>query len=297
MEEILDQTPGEVAEPADDFLADWGDGAEPTDRAEELPPEREELPQEAEKPTEEQTADQPEDRAEDAPSVEESHEEAPAAAPREWELRHMGEVKRVNEADMVTLAQKGMDYDRIRTQYDEFKPMMEMFNQFATRQGMNTKDYIAMIRAQAKQAEGLNEADARHAVEMEDREAAISAAEARQQETQQAAQEAVEAQQAAEARRTADIEEFKTLFPEAAKDPQSIPQEVWAKVQSGERLTAAYTQYALSQARQQVASARRDAAIARQNQKNADRAIGSMSSAGDGSKNKDVFAGAFDSAF
>lgn len=293
MDEILDQTTEETTETTDAFLEEWEDGGEePADQPEELPAESEEPAQEAEEPAEEPAADQPEE----APAAEKPREEAPAA-PREWELRHMGEVRRVNEADMVTLAQKGMDYDRIRAQYDEFKPMMEMFNQFATRQGVNTKDYIAMIRAQAKQQEGLSEADARHAVELEDREAVIAAAEAREQAKQQTAQEAAAAQQAAEARRTADIEEFRTLFPEAAKDPQSIPQEVWAKVRSGERLTTAYTRYALSQAGQQVASARRDAASAQQNQRNAERSTGSMRSAGDGSKSKDVFADAFDSAF
>lgn len=293
MDEILDQTPEETTETTDAFLEEWEDGGEePAGQPEELPAESEEGAQEAEEPAEEPAADQPEE----APAAEEPREEVPAA-PKEWELRHMGEVRRVNEADMVTLAQKGMDYDRIRAQYDEFKPMMEMFNQFATRQGVNTKDYIAMIRAQAKQQEGLSEADARHAVELEDREAVLAAAEAREQAKQQTAQEAAAAQQAAEARRTADIEEFRTLFPEAAKDPQSIPQEVWAKVRSGERLTTAYTRYALSQAGQQVASARRDAASAQQNQRNAERSTGSMRSAGDGSKSKDVFADAFDSAF
>ena len=41
-----------------------------------------------------------------------------------WTLRHMDEVRQVGEADMVVLAQKGMDYDRIREKYDESKPVM-----------------------------------------------------------------------------------------------------------------------------------------------------------------------------
>ena len=37
----------------------------------------------------------------------------------------------VGEAEMVTLAQKGLDYDRIRGKYDEAKPVIEMFGEFA----------------------------------------------------------------------------------------------------------------------------------------------------------------------
>ena len=303
MDENMNQIPEQEPETTDAFLDDWDGGAdmtadqpketaEPMETGEETPVEN---PSESAETPEEGT--EPPADADQAAHTQQTEVETVDARPQTWELRHMGEVRQANEAEMVALAQKGMDYDRIRSQYDEFKPVMEMVNRFANQQGLNTKDYISMLRTQAKQAEGLSEADARRSVELEDREAEIAAAEAREQAKQQAAQDAAEAQQAAEARRTADIEEFRTLFPEAAKDPQSIPKEVWAKVQSGERLTTAYTRYALSQAGQQVASARRDAASAQQNQRNAERSTGSMRSAGDGSKNKDVFADAFDSAF
>ena len=90
------------------------------------------------------------------PANQQTEAETVDARPQTWELRHMGEVRQANEAEMVALAQKGMDYDRIRSQYDEFKPVMEMINRFANQQGLNTKDYISMLRAQAKQAEGMS---------------------------------------------------------------------------------------------------------------------------------------------
>lgn len=201
----------------------------------------------------------------------------------------MGEVRQANEAEMVALAQKGMDYDRIRSQYDEFKPVMEMVNRFANQQGLNTKDYISMLRAQAKQAEGLSEADARRSVELEDREAVVAAAEAERQAQQDAMAQAQRAEAEAASRRQADIQEFQQTFPEAAKDPNSIPPQVWADVRNGSSLVAAYARYAVQQARQDAADAKRETASVQQNQRNAERSTGSMRSAGDGLKSKDPF--------
>lgn len=208
----------------------------------------------------------------------------------------MGEVRQANEAEMVALAQKGMDYDRIRSQYDEFKPVMEMVNRFANQQGLNTKDYISMLRAQAKQAEGLSEADARRSVELEDREAVVAAAEAERQAQQDAMAQAQRAEAEAASRRQADIQEFQQTFPEAAKDPNSIPPQVWADVRNGSSLVAAYARYAVQQARQDAADAKRETASVQQNQRNAERSTGSMRSAGDNSKTRDDFGDAFDSA-
>ena len=67
----------------------------------------------------------------------------------------MGEVRQANEAEIKT-AQKGMDSDRIRSQYDEFEaPYGEMVNPLANQQGLNTKEYISMLRAQASCCRGL----------------------------------------------------------------------------------------------------------------------------------------------
>ena len=234
--------------------------------------------------------------AEQADQTQQTEAETVDARPQTWELRHMGEVRQANEAEMVALAQKGMDYDRIRSQYDELKPVMEMVNRFANQQGLNTKDYISMLRAQAKQAEGLSEADARRSVELEDREAVVAAAEAERQAQQDAMEQAQRAEAEAASRRQADIQEFQQTFPEAAKDPNSIPPQVWADVRNGFSLVAAYARYAVQQARQDAADAKRETASVQQNQRNAERSTGSMRSAGDNSKTRDDFGDAFDSA-
>ena len=287
MDENMNQIPEQEPETTDAFLDGW-DGeaeaaadqpevdAEPMETGEETPAED---PSESAETPEEGT--EPPADAEQAAQTQQTEAETVDARPQTWELRHMGEVRQANEAEMVALAQKGLDYDRIRSQYDEFKPVMEMVNRFANQQGLNTKDYISMLRAQAKQAEGLSEADARRSVELEDREAVVAAAEAERQ--------AQRAEAEAASRRQADIQEFQQTFPEAAKDPNSIPPQVWAEVRGGSSLVAAYARYAVQQARQDAATAKRETASVQQNQKNADRSTGSMKSAGDGLKSKDPF--------
>lgn len=295
MDENMNQIPEQEHETTDAFLDGW-DGeaeaaadqpevdAEPMETGEGTPAEG---PSESAQTPEEDT--QPPADAEQAAQTQQTEAATVDARPQTWELRHMGEVRQANEAEMVALAQKGMDYDRIRSQYDEFKPVMEMVNHFANQQGLNTKDYISMLRAQAKQAEGLSEADARRSVELEDREAVVAAAEAERQAQQDAMAQAQRAEVEAASRRQADIQEFQQTFPDAAKDPNSIPPQVWADVRNGSSLVAAYARYAVQQARQDVAAAQRETASVQQNQKNADRSTGSMKSAGDGLKSKDPF--------
>ena len=297
MEETM--TTAEVQEQTSDaFLDGWNDtvAAETADQPE--------FAEEAE--VSEDSADQLEHAQEERTAEESQQEESldildaetqevlsePAekeAAPKTWDLRHLDETKTVDEQGMIALAQKGLDYDRIRGKYEESKPVMELFHQFAKQAGMSVPDYVSYIRTQAKKASGMSDEDARRAVELEDREAAVSAKEEAQAERAEREKAAGQtAEQAAEKRR-ADIAEFQKTFPDAAKEPGSIPPSVWADVKNGLSLTAAYAKYAVNQARAQAKSAERKSAATEQNQKNAARSAGSMRSAGNDVKTNDPF--------
>lgn len=212
-----------------------------------------------------------------------------ADAPKVWNLRYMDDVRQVGEADMVTLAQKGLDYDRIRTRYDESKPVMELFGAFAKQAGMNIPDYVNHIRTQAKLAQGMSEPEARREVELEDREAVVAAAEAQKQAQESAQQSAAAARQRENERRMADIRRFQEKFPDVARDPNSIPQEVWENVRRGESLVESYQDWLLSQSEAARAEAEQKAATNVQNQSNAARATGSMRSAGENLPSRDPF--------
>ena len=298
----------ETTETTDGFLDGWGeqDSESTADTQSETTPAQEqeqtdsdsqqETPAEGQGEAGSQT--QPETTGGDAggENAQQQAETQPKAdAPKMWTLRHMDEVRQVGEADMVVLAQKGLDYDRIRGKYDESKPVMELFGSFAKQAGMSIPDYVSFIRTQAKQASGMSEAEARRTVELEDREAAVSAKEAEEAQRQNGANQAAQARAAADARRNADIAEFQRLFPDAAKDPKAIPQEVWACVQSGMSLVSAYSKYAVDQANAARQAAEQKAAASAQNQQNASRSTGSMQSAGESLASKDPFMEGWDS--
>ena len=297
----------EATETTDSFMEGWDGetaGSEAEQNGETTPDQSSDQQTEetaqAETPVTEQGKDgqnQPERNGGDGDGVAQTQAETQtkADAPKMWTLRHMDEVRQVGEADMVVLAQKGLDYDRIRGKYDESKPVMELFGSFAKQAGMSIPDYVSFIRTQAKQASGMSEAEARRTVELEDREAAVSAKEAVEAQRQNGANQAAQARAAADARRNADIAEFQRLFPDAAKDPKAIPQEVWAAVRSGMSLVSAYSKYAVDQANAARQAAEQKAAASAQNQQNASRSTGSMQSAGESLSSKDPFMEGWDS--
>ena len=219
----------------------------------------------------------------------ETTEQKADAPEKTWTLRHMDETKNVGEAEMVTLAQKGMDYDRIRAKYDESKPAMEILSIFAKQKGVSVADYVSFLRTEAKKADGLSEAEARRSIELEDREAAVTAREAEQAAERQAAEQANAAANAAAQRRKADIDEFAREYPDVARNPDAIPKEVWDAVAAGSSLTVAYAKYTAKQAREEAERTRSAAQAAQQNIKNAARSTGSMQSAGQNAGGRDSF--------
>lgn len=287
----------DLEQTSDGFMEGWDE--EPvTAEADQPEAETEEQRQpEAEPPVDEMSAggeeslrleDGAQEPAQDQQTVD-APEEPVQQTPRVWNLRYMDDVRQVGESDMVALAQKGLDYDRIRTRYDESKPVMELFGGFAQQAGMTIPEYVAHIRTQAKQAQGLSEPEARREVALEDREAVVAAAEAQRQALASAQQSEAAARQREDARRMADIQRFQEKFPDAARDPKSIPQEVWEKVRGGVSLVESYQDYLLAQAETARAEAEQRAAASAQNQTNAVRTTGSMRSAGENLPSRDPF--------
>ena len=289
----------ETSETTDAFLNGWEpDGVENSETPEnetfesdtEEPPNSD--PQESAPETEK------EGTAEETPS--EKSEEPPVPkpeteTPKLWALRHLGEEKAVNEQEMTALAQKGLDYDRVREKYDAAKPVMEMFTQMAKLSGMTVEQYVSFVRTEAKKSAGMNDDEAKRAVDLEDRESAVLAKEAEEAEKQTAAQQAAQAESSAEERRNADIAEFQKTFPDAAKDAGSIPQEVWDAVKQGQRLAVAYALWREKQALAETERVKQESAAKEQNAKNAGRSTGSMKTAGAESKASDPFLDGFGS--
>lgn len=288
----------QTADQQDAFLDGWGDEQTAQDAPETL--ETAEGEDAAEEVTETASETEGAQSAPDGGAAEtaaeagaeaqtETTEQKADAPEKTWTLRHMDETKNVGEAEMVTLAQKGMDYDRIRAKYDESKPAMEILSIFAKQKGVSVADYVSFLRTEAKKADGLSEAEARRSIELEDREAAVTAREAEQAAERQAAEQANAAASAAAQRRKADIDEFAREYPDVARNPDAIPKEVWDAVAAGSSLTVAYAKYTAKQAREEAERTRSAAQAAQQNIKNAARSTGSMQSAGQNAGGRDPF--------
>lgn len=283
------------ADQQDAFLNGWDD--EPVS---ETPADPQEETQTNEGSDKEGNADAEKEAAEGAETnAAEAAEAGAEAKPTEqaepsWELKYMGEARTMKASEVTPeLLQKALDYDRVRGKYDEAKPVMDMFTQFAKQANMSVPDYVAYIRRETKMNGGMSEDEARRAVELEDREAAVAAKEAEQKEE-------AAAKSQAQAKIQADLAEFKRNFPDvyekAMKDPKAIPEAVWADVNSGKlSLTGAYSRWAVQQANAAKQAAEAAAKIDQKNSENAARSTGSMKSAGADTANKDPFMEGFNS--
>lgn len=229
-------------------------------------------PAEEEAPEAEDTADQPEAEAEETAAEPEQKE-----TDQSFELKHLDEVRTVNRDEVIQLAQKGMDYDRVRGKYDEAKPQIEWYAKNATsvkwmeaiaqKQGITFEELVDQTRAQIM-ADETNQslavcrgivANERKAAELETEKARLDTPEARKQR---------------------DIQDFIREYPEQAKSPEALPQEVWAAVNKGETLVNAYRAYELKEVKAQLEQQKIEAARKAQEEKNRARSTGSLSTSG-----------------
>lgn len=279
----------------DDFLAGFDDEPDTAEQADQ--PEDAEDGSAATEP--EQTSPSPEQSAptdgapENKPEQPDKEAEAEKPAERAWDFKYMGQQMHMT-ADQITpeLLQKGHDYDRVRSKYDEAKPMIEIFSELARNANMSLEDFTKSVRMEAKRAQGMSDAEAKRVVELEDREAVVSAAEATRREA-----EAERGRKNEQIR--SDLDMFRQAYPEVydkarGGDKSAIPQAVWDEVNRGAPLVAAYSRYLVAQAADQIKTTEQRAATAAKNAENAARSAGSMKSAGNDAKDTDPFLDGFD---
>lgn len=247
----------------------------------------------AEAPEEEQQLDQADQPMEEQPAPEATADqeqpqegEKTADQPETFTLKHLDETRTVGRDEVVSLAQKGMDYDRIRTERDQLRqyrqesdPAINLVKSYAEKNGMDLGQYIDFCRKQELMARGVNEQTASAQVELEKQQASI-AAQTREAQEAQARQEAMvrQARERADARKR-DMTAFVDAFPSVKGE--EIPPEVWAKVAAGESLVTAYTMH-----KNQTLEAA--LAAERQNKQNQQRTTGSLTSPADGDRKDDI---------
>ena len=257
------QSEGVEAEADEDgWPTEWGENTV-DDGSEEGEPEAAEP--EADQPTEEQ---EPEKKGEEPKPEEPAPEQKPEEEDQFLELKHMDQVKKVNREEAKALAQKGLDYDRIRGERDSMKAehgklkeyesfLNELKGDFPSIEAMMTDTRARMIA----EKEGISYADA--------------VAKAKVLHPEQGQPDAKRENQPQE---NPAVQRFVQLYP--GVKAEDIPQSVWDEVKKTGDLVSAYQSYERQKQAYEITSLKNEIATLKQNQRNASRSPGSMSSSG-----------------
>lgn len=266
-------------------------------------PAEEEPGEVTEEPSESTEADQPEATDDGADietenetdtSVETETEPSEVAQPQPtdtYELKHLDSVQTVDRGKVIELAQKGLDYDRIRADRDtmkaensKLKAEHDFLQELADSSKMTVEQLIDETRADIiSKRDGTKKEIALQQVR-----------------AQREAKAATFKADALEAARQKDYEAFSKSHPDL--DPKDIPAEVWQRMNDGNLLLSeAYAPIDIKNAQKAAAdkaaeleSLKSRLAALEQNEKNRERSTGSRKSTGASVRPKSTFSEAWD---
>lgn len=207
-----------------------------------------------------------------------------------FELKHLGETKNVNRDEVVTLAQKGMDYDRVtekntqlETQVSEQKQQLatlteheNALQELAKQSGTTVEELVEnMLIAVTKSKYGIDDDGmALERVKLDRERRALD-----QERAALAPQKQEQEQQAANEKwRGECFDAFAKAYPDV--DPASIPNGVWEAFNRGETLVSAYARERNKALEAEIARMKSEQETRNRNAANAARSTGSQSSAG-----------------
>lgn len=220
---------------------------------------------------------QPEDRTD--PEEEAEAKETQGEADQLFTLKHLDSTYQVDKNQVVALAQKGLDYDRIRARADQEISRLSVYEAFlkelAAPNNMTVDDLMDTTRANIlAEREGLDRDTALQRVKLDRDRRALEAQ--RQSMNRQTEAGVVQAQR--QARMKQSMDRFIAMHPDLnAKD---IPETVWKDFAAGKDLSDAYAIHEARQLREQLEAANRELETLRQNKSNQARTTGSQTDAG-----------------
>lgn len=194
--------------------------------------------------TAEDGAEEPADRAGEGADEAQEAEGAQGEAGDEpkYKVKFYGQEMELPVSQLVTAAQKGMDYDNLRQRYEAVAPAVELMTKYAQQSGMDLAAYVEFAQqqlagqeVQKAVAEGVPEQTARELYEL------------RQREAQRKAQlQAEQAQQQRLAPYLALLKEHPGL--------KELPPEVTQRIGQGMDPVAAYAAWENAQLKAQLAA-------------------------------------------
>jgi hypothetical protein len=278
------------AEPSE--TDDW-DGAEAT---------------ESKEPEADGEADQPATEAEDAQTTGTASESDKAATEPEnkpdtdqFTLKYLGEEVTKTKDEVIALAQKGMDYERVHSKYEELKPLkdelatlkaerekdeddLSFLDELAKEQRVTRSELIDRARASIiAEREGKDVAVVLEKVKLDREKRAIAKEKAAMEAAKTAKNAEADAETKAKAKRDADVKEFVEAYPTV--DPKTIPKEVWDDVKQGKSLLAAYVKHENAKLKAELDAEKAKLEAEKKNAENKSKSTGSRATVG---KKKDM---------
>ena len=173
-------------------------------------------------------------------------EPAPAPQPEAdqlFDLKVLGEDRRLTRDEMIAAAQKGLDYDRVKNRNAELQrereanaPAMELIKELAEAQNITVDQLITNVRAAAlAKKENISIKEATERVQMKAREDAVSKREAVFRAQDEAAQREANEKSA----RQREFIQFFQRHPTVK--PESIPKQCFLDMKNGIPLEYSYT--------------------------------------------------------
>lgn len=205
------------------------------------------------------------------------------------EVQYNKELKGLTQEEAKTLAQKGMNYDKM---YDKYNTLEQGLEKLAKANGMSVDDYLVKLQEVQKNVEVENELAKLKEKYPDTNEEALGEL-ARQivaNNTNSIVQSQIKAQQEQDDARAKEVErqidEFKSIYPDL--DPNTIPEEVIEMARDGKTLLGAYTLWNKTNEAKNS-----EAKIAKLNEENKKKSLGNTTNVG-GDEPDDFFSG-FDS--
>lgn len=244
----------------------------------------------AEAQTQGQNAETP--AQEQTPQKEDGKEQTPDAQPETFTLKVNKEEKTYSREEVISLAQKGADYDRVKdqltrskeekeqlqTQLDSQKEAVDVLNELAKDAGVEPSAMIRNLRVGLLKKQGLSEDAANERLLRMDAEKENAVLKA-------AAETAPKETPKDRAQR--ELAEFRNAYPDVELTEEVLGA-LMADVQSGTTLTNAYQKYESAKKDAQIAELQRQLAAEKQNKENLASSPGSQADSG-GKRTKSDF--------
>ena len=258
-------------------------------------PETESESEEAEADADQQEAEG--DEGGDADEGTEGEEQGDEGSPDPGEsflLKHLGEEKSVSKDEVIALAQKGMDYDRIREKWDGVKDditKLRMYESFLAELAEARGGDIESLIDETRTRTLLARAEAR-GEELSPAEAAAQAVKKRTDFVPVGTMTPEEQRQEKSQRET---ERFLAAYPKV--QATDIPKEVWDAVnENGGDLLGAYRDWENAKLKADIKALKKELGAEKQQKENKARSTGSMKSAGSSAR-RDAFDEGWDAAY